>query len=104
MSFKQLNLTLTGSAQVLTGGLATSLGDPPIKQIGLQADSANANVIKVGDSAVSATLFSFSIPVPVTNVPYGPAVMDFPKDAVVRLSEIYVLGTNNQKVKGWIVY
>lgn len=103
MAFKQLTLTLNGNAQVLTGALAADVGDPPIKQIGLQADAANANVIYFGDSALG-TPFAVNIPVPVTSVPHGPLVIDVPKDAVVRLSELYVKGTNTQKVHGWIVY
>ena len=103
MAFKQLTLTLTGSAQALTTALAAGIEDVPVKQIGLQADSANANVVYFGDSAVG-TPYAVNIPVPVTSVPHGPLILDFPVGANVRLSELYVKGTNTQKVHGWIVY
>lgn len=103
MAFRQLNLTLNGNSQVLTGALS-DYNDPPIRQLGLQADSANAGVVLFGDSALDATNFAGKIPIPASSVPYGHAVMDVPEGAKVRLSEIYVRGTNTEKVKGWVIF
>ena len=104
MAFKQLNLTFNGSVQVLTGALGADVGDVPVKQIGLQADTGNSNIFLVGDSLLSGSLYSSLIPSPVSSVPYGHSIIDIPKDAVVRLSEIYVKGTNAEKMHGWIIY
>lgn len=100
---KQLNVTLSGSAQVLTGGISGTYNDPPIKQIGIQADSANTHVVRVGDSSLTDSLFLTEIPVPPSSIPYGPLIIDFPKDSVVRLSELYVKGTDTEKIHGWVV-
>lgn len=106
MAIKQLNLSLNGNNQVLTGGLAASVGDPPIKQLGVQGNYANANPFYVGDSALNTTTESYLLeyPATVSSIPGAPLVIDFPKDSVVRLSELYVKGTSGQKVHGWIVY
>lgn len=104
MSIRQLNLTLDGTAQVLTGGIVGTWNDTPLKQIGIIADSANANKVQIGDSAVTASLHMGEIPIPASSVPYGHVVMDFPPGCSVRLKELYVKGTNTEKVHGWVVF
>lgn len=101
--FRQINLTLNGNAQVLTGGISGDYSNPPIKQLALQANNTNSNPFYIGDSAISATNFAGYIPAPSAGIPYGHAVLDIPKDAIVYLSDVYVKGTNGEKVKGWVI-
>lgn len=101
MAFKQLAVTLTGSAQRVSDsltppGVSTSV-DVPCREIIFSADPANANVVYVGDANVASGAHAFALdPTQATaqdKVKFGPY------DAgPLRLSDFYVLGTASQKV------
>ena len=81
-------VTLTGAAQQL---VTTHI---PIEELHIENDSGNATV-KVGNSDLSATVYGASIPAATEKVfAQGPnGICAFP------LSDVYVLGTLNQKVR-----
>jgi len=94
-------LTLNGSIQRLSSVLTNqAVGGPEdvgFQEIELQAAPANANVVYGGGSAVSSTAAGFALDP--TQVP--PTAADRKKfgpyhGSSVRLSSIYVLGTNNE--------
>ena len=97
-----LTLTLSGAAQVLNTALATGQRVGLLKQIILQADGANANVIYVGGTgpaastaAVSSSAYGFRIEVPVTTVPAAPTIIEAMNTS---LADWQVIGTNTQKL------
>lgn len=96
-------VTLTGAAQSLstaTGTVGfsgkTTLQGVSVREITLQPDSTNSNVVKVGDSNISSTLFSLQLPIPVATIPPPPYTMGPYGGNAVGLDEIYVLGTLNE--------
>lgn len=102
MSVRDYTLTLTGVAQnlrtVLTNTEKGGPQDEAYRQIILAQDPGNSAVIYVGaSSAVSSTLHGFSLdPTQATaqdKISIGPF-----NDGPVKLSEIWVLGTNNEKL------
>lgn len=102
MAARDFTLTLTGSAQRLSTLLSNAeVGgslDESYVQLILAADPANAAAIFVGaSSAVSSTLYGFALdPTQATakdRESIGPFI-----DGKVRLSDIWVIGTNNEKL------
>lgn len=105
MALRSYTLTLTGVAQRLSQVLSTGAGnadptggeDIPFRQIRLQADPANAAVVYVGDSsAVSSTAHGGSLDpteASANSIILGP----FPTGPL-RLSDIWVVGTNTQRL------
>ena len=100
-------LTLDGTAQRLSQVLASGTAnaqplpsqDIPFKQLILQADPANANVVYIGaSSGVSATSHGCSLdPTQATaqdRVTFGP----FTSSVACKLSDLWVLGTNAQRL------
>lgn len=105
MAVRSYTLTLTGAAQRLSqvlptgGGNADPTGgeDLPFRQLRLQADPANANVVYVGDSsAVSATAHGGSLD-PTEASAQVLVLGPFPTGPL-RLSDLWVLGTNTQRL------
>lgn len=101
MSVRDFTLTLNGAAQRLSTVLAvTEPGgsrDEAYRQLMLQADPANAAAVYVGSSnAVSAASHGFSLdPTQAT----APVLVIGPfETGPVKLSEIWVLGTNTEKL------
>jgi len=99
---RDFTLTLNGSAQRLSTALPdTTVGgadDLPAQFVVLQPDGANGAAVFVGGtSSVSSTVYGFSLPAGAAGVPPPP----FPLSAYMgrfRLSDIWVIGTNTQKL------
>ena len=89
MALLQIQVTLSGATQVTSTRT-------PVRHVILEADDANANPAFVGTSGVLTTtglLLTNSATVP-GRVELGP----FSGDAPLDLSEVYVIGTDTQKV------
>jgi len=92
-------LTLSGSAQILsTATSTTKIG--LLKQLILQADGGNANLIYVGGTgaavaAVSSTAYGFRIEIPVSTVPAAPTILEAINTS---LADWQVIGTSTQKL------
>jgi len=105
MPFAHRSLTLTGVAQRLSQVYASGAGnvdpsaaeDIPYRQVILSADPANTAVVYVGSSSsVSSTSHGFSLdPTQASQVPVSLGPFE---TGPLKLSEIWVLGTNNERV------
>ena len=98
MTLRTAVLTLNGSAQALSSILAEGVQDIAVYAIDLQADAGNANAVYVGASDVSATN-GIRIPVPVSSVPEAPYRIGSFEETTVALGDVYVIGTNTQKLR-----
>ena len=101
MAVRHYNLTLTGVAQrlssVLTDTNPGGANDEAIRELHLSADPGNAAAVYVGAaSTVSSASHGFSLdPTQASQLP----VKLGPYDAgAVKLSELWVLGTNTEKL------
>ncbi|HET9258272.1 MAG TPA: hypothetical protein VFO16_24165 [Pseudonocardiaceae bacterium] len=95
-------LTFTGAAQRLSDAYTvTTVGgsdDVPIENLILQPDGANAAACFFGSSsAVSASVYGFSLAAGNAGVPPLPFILGLPV-ARIRLSDLWVLGTSTQKL------
>lgn len=75
--------------------------DRPIRCFTVQAGTANAGTVKIGDANLASAVYSDLLPIPVSTVPAVPVV--YPPTGpwgsiVIRLSDFWVLGTNNDKL------
>lgn len=88
-------------SSVLRGTEAEPATEPYMRVIQLQPDAANAAAIYVGgSSAVASTDYGFRLEPATTGVPPAPWLLGDPMpSAVVRLSEIWVKGTNGEKLR-----
>jgi hypothetical protein len=86
-----LVLTLSGSAQALTL-------PQKVRWVSLQPGAANANPVYIGGEGVSSTDYGTRIPVSSGSVPPPPHVIAEFSDGTTQLSDIYVLGTNTEKL------
>lgn len=84
MSWKVINLTLNGSAQQIS---STRI---PVQQVKIYNPAGNSDVY-IGDASVSATDYAGLLDADDPPYDIGP----FTAQGPVSLSEIYVLGTNN---------
>jgi hypothetical protein len=98
---RHFQLTLDGTAQQLTDAVPAGMsgdsfdGDPYCQFIDLSADDGNSNPIYKGsDNLVSAAVHGVRIPTPTTGVPDPPYRISGP----VHFSEVWVLGTNTEKL------
>lgn len=95
-------LTLDGNAQrlsaVLPDAAAGGLHDRPVKAVSLQPAGANANPVYVGNAGVSATDFGVRLEAGAAGVPPAPFVFGELQFGGLKLSELYVIGTNTQKL------
>lgn len=91
----QYSLIMSGAAQRLSSVLSPTTpggnADLTIRILTLQHDPANANVINVGSSAVSASAWAIQLPAPVASVAAAPYIFEFGYGGI-RLSELYVFG------------
>ena len=96
----QALLMLTGSAQKLstaigtfapTGISGTALAGLACREIHIQSAASNSHVVYFGDSLVSASLYAFMLPIPVTSVPCAPMIMGPYGGDVIRLGDIYAI-------------
>lgn len=102
MAVRDYTLTLNGSAQRLSTVLANANpggpNDEAMAQIILAADPGNAAAVYVGSSsAVSSSLFGFAIDPAQATAQDRQSIGPFPQGSV-KLSEIWVLGANNEKL------
>lgn len=89
MALHVLTVTLSGSAQQLTATVT------PVRQIFFENDTGNADV-KVGTSTLSSTVYGFIVEAgPSKPKSMGP----FSGDSPLGLQEIWVLGTDTQKLR-----
>jgi hypothetical protein len=104
MPFLHRTLTLTGVAQRLSQVYASggANADPSMqddicyRQILLMADPANAAVVYIGGSTVSSTSHGFSLDP--TQASQGPVSLGPFETGPLKLSEIWVLGTNDERL------
>src|SRR5688572_28735047 len=93
-------LTLTGSAQALSSiaGATTN----PLRTLFVSAGTANVNPVYIGGSnqAVSSTVYGVRIRAPVSSEPVAPFVYmeTQSQHGHLKLSDIYVLGSNAEKL------
>lgn len=92
-------VTLDGTVQQLSA----SAQDGPIRVVSVQPDTANSAAAYVGGSAVASTEFMVRLPVPVSNEPCAPWILDGFEGGWLYLSDLYVKGTANDKLHIGIV-
>lgn len=100
MALRHYVLTLDGTAQRFTegtGATPASVDDPLINNLIIQAGAANTGVVYIGGPAVSASVYMFSIPIPITSIPAAPFVLDL-SNRITRPSHWYVIGTSGDTV------
>ena len=98
MTLRSYVLTLNGSIQQLSTLLAATVQDVPVYCIDLQCDAANANAVYVGASDVDANK-GIRLPVPVSSVPEAPYRIGSFDEANVYMADVFVIGTNSQKLR-----
>lgn len=107
MSFRHYNLTLDGNIQRLSSALADSeVGGPDdealrVVQLQMQGDSANPLFVggapKVGTNVtLTSTDHGFRLESGSGGVPAAPYLLGEFETGPIRLSDIYVLGTNTE--------
>lgn len=105
----QALLTLTGSAQKLStatgiaayAGVATNgaLGNIACREIHIQPDGFNEEVVKFGDANITTSLYAFQLPPgDVENLPPPPMILGPYGGEVIKLGDIYALGTSAEIV------
>jgi hypothetical protein len=96
-------VTLSGSAQNLATALGIGAENPQraytVGWLSLQADTANANPVFIGTLDTVATTYAFRIETPTATIPDAPLIIEDAKMLGLRLSDLYVLGTNTQKLR-----
>lgn len=108
MAWKHYTLTLTGSAQRLSSVLADpTVGGPQdyaCRQVILCADPANTAVVYIGggNPAVSSTSHAFSLDP--TQASQNPVSIGPAADVAVKLSEIWAIGTANERLMIGILF
>lgn len=103
-------LILTGAVQplssvfpALSGGLKSGAYDYPCTFLTLQPGGANGNPIYLGaDANVSSTVYGFRLEAATGGVPPAPFVFN-PPVGNVKLSDLYVLGANGEKLHLFLV-
>lgn len=99
-AFRHFALTLTGAAQRLSSVLTPTTpggeADAGCRQILLAADPTNTAVVYIGSATLSATSHGFSLDP--TQASQGPVSIGPFDSGPVRLSELYALGTNNERL------
>jgi len=101
MAARHYNLLLTGAVQRLTSlftaPVVGSREDLPFRQLIFSADPANGAAIYVGAAAaVTATDHGFSLDP--TQASQQPVAVGPFESGAVKLSDFYVLGTNNERL------
>lgn len=103
---RHYTLTLTGTAQRLSRVLPSGAADVepsaveniPFRQLIFAADPANSAVVYIGgeNATVSATSHGFSLDP--TQASQGPVSVGPFETGPLKLSQFYVLGTNNERL------
>lgn len=105
---KSYVLTLNGSAQQLSAVFAgtpwaEAVNEPSLTFASLQPDTANTNIIKVGSDSAVATTYGFRLEAPAATIPPAPLQFENMKDQMLKLSDLWVIGTNNEKLRIFFV-
>lgn len=101
-------VTLSGAAQQLSTVLGVLLPNDSVIWLSLQPNGANANPVYVGNSATtSSTNYFVRLEAAAATIPPAPwqisEALPPTVTLAVRLSELYVNGTNAEKLHvGWI--
>lgn len=105
MAFKQHVLTMDGTAQNLATALSITDGAQARNAIWvtLQPDTGNSNVVLVGDSALSSSLYAFRLEAPAATIPPAPFVFDLGQ-LQMQLADVWVKGTNTEKLRIGVIY
>lgn len=109
-----VTLTLTGAVQRLSDALASVSGvsadalaakDVTCQQIHLQGDGGNGNPIYLGGSAatLSTSVYGARIEKATSTVPPAPWTIQAPAEGNLRCSDLYVLGTNTEKLHALLI-
>lgn len=93
-------LTLNGSAQQLSAELG--LAGVRVKMLSLQAGAANAAPFYIGGPLVSASVYGVRVPIPVTNIPAAPFMIE-DDDESTSMDDWWVIGTNTEVVHCLII-
>ena len=98
MALASYDILLTGVAQRVSTVLGQAVDGISFRQLIISADPANAAVAYVGaDSGISSTSHGFALDptqaTAVDKVSIGPF-----ESGAVRLSDLWVLGTNNERL------
>lgn len=105
MALRHKTVTLTGSVQRLSDVIG--LPDAPIVSISMIADDSNTNPVYLGStSTISSSDYGVILANPngTTKTPTLHQAGPWPSPSV-RMSDIYVLGTNNEKLHVmWVPY
>ena len=101
MAIRHYTLTLNGSAQRLSSVLTADVTpggtrDESIREIVFSPDPANTNAVYVGASGVTSADHGFSLdPTQASQIPVSLGPFDA---GVFKLSELYAIGTNAEKL------
>lgn len=90
-------LTTTGSAQLLSTALSGALPNP-IRTISIQPFGTNAAASYIGGAGVSSTDYGVRMEAGAAGIPPAPFVLGEYTPAWLKLDELYVNGTNNEKL------
>lgn len=98
MAVSQHVLTLTGSAQALS--TASGASTATIRTVSIQPGTANTNPVYIGDANVTSSAYGIRLPAPVSSEPPAPVILGETQSQVghFKLSDVYVSGTNAEKV------
>lgn len=100
---RHYTVTLTGSAQnlatvLIAAGTLSAAEDGPYQQLILYADDGNGNIVAVGgDSGVTTSDYGVALDAE-ESLDFGSFL-----SAVPRLRDIWVIGTNTQKIHVLVV-
>lgn len=97
MAFIHYTVTLTGSAQNLETDLPAGTPDR-CRTLILQVDPSNSGLVYVGGSGLTDSNFAFSLPIPVGGKAAPPFMLGDYETTVLRLDDIYVLGSASDKL------
>ena len=94
--YKQYVLDLDGTAQRLSTALGLTDPSPSLRHISLQPGAAGGNPIYLGDADVSATDYAVRLAAPAGAVPPAPYIIEGYDSGPFRLSDFYVIGTEQE--------
>jgi hypothetical protein len=98
MAVAHYTLTLNASAQALS--TVSGATEASVRTVSLQPGAANTGVLYIGGAGVSAANYGIRVPAPVSSEPPAPVILGDTQSPYghFKLSDVYVLGTNAEKV------
>lgn len=105
-------ITLTGNAQNVADSFAApaatavsvpstdrALKDAACRTISLQQDAGNTHIVAVGaDNTVTTSAYGLGLPIPVGAALPAPIILGAYDQGGIRLSDLWIIGTANEKV------